>query len=351
MAKFKNGNLIIGEGKKISIGDTDIVETSFEEVLNAAEDYADLGDSSTLSTANSNIQFRAGDVRTVVTDTTASSGEILLVDASSGNVTIYIQSIINSRITIKKIDDSINQVRVVPTYGLIEEFEKIVLIEQYAFIDIVCDGDNWWSSSSNTVRDDLSLSSSSSSSSSNSSSSSSTSSSSRSSSSSSTSSSSRSSSSRSSSSSSTPLDSLPAWLSGFPFGVSDHIQVVIGTAWKENAPFSEDDVINLYKVYGQTIWTENGTEDPSVTNRLKFMLNNSTSTFGLVIYAATEELTNMTSAGNVSFTTGVVGATYTFKEFFDAATGTTVNANTYIMTAGSVPYKNGVFKSMTFISG
>ncbi len=340
MAKFKNGNLIISEGKKISIGSTDIVETSFEEVLNSAEDYADAGDSSTLSTANSNLQFRAGDVRTVSSDTTASSGEILLVDATTGNVAIYIESTNNARVTVKKIDATENQVRIYPASGLIEEFEKIVLTEQYAFIDIVCDGYNWWSSSSNAERDDLSLSSSSSSSSSNSSSSSSS------------SSSSRSSSSRSSSSSSTPLDSLPAWLSGFPFGVSDHIQVVIGTAWSENAPFSEDDVINLYKVFGETSWTEDGTTTPSGTNRLRFSLSTSTPTVNVYMSlgVVTSALTGSTGAINGSLPTAI-GSVYTFKEFFDATTGTVINGNTNIMTNSSVAYKNGVFKSMTFISG
>jgi surface protein len=144
MAKFKNGNLIISEGKKVTIGSLDITEESFDEVLNDAENYIDSRDSLTLSSINSDLYFRLGNSRTVTSDSTAESGEILLVDASLGNVTISLTPENNARVTIKKIDASENQVGINSITGLIEELTTITLENQYDCVSIICDGTDWW---------------------------------------------------------------------------------------------------------------------------------------------------------------------------------------------------------------
>jgi hypothetical protein len=327
MAKFKNGNLIIQEGKKLTIGPTDITENSFTEVLSDAESYADSGDSNTLSTANSNIQFRAGDIRVVTSDSTAESGEILLVDASLGNVTIYVTPENNARITIKKIDSSSNQVRVRSAAGLIENFEKIALENQYENINILCDETNWWVVASTvTSREDLSLSSSSLS---------------------------------SSSSSSFNSNALPDWLSGFPVDSTSYIQVVIGTAWQYMS-FDPGDTINLYKVSGQTIWTEDGTEIPNLTNRLKLRTYKNGGSWYLQVMGRPEDTSYIEFRANVqiSFSAGFVGGdVYTFLDIFDKPVcklriyDWPGQEHDYLTV--SIPpfidYKGQIFQSMTFI--
>ena len=56
----------------------------------------------------------------------------------------------------------------------------------------------------------------------------------------------------------------------------DQIEAVIGTVWLPSAPFVEDDVVILNRVPGQDIWTEDGTDTPSGTNRLKLAPSSST---------------------------------------------------------------------------
>ncbi len=144
MAKFKNGNLIIDEGKKATIGSLDITENSFDEVLIEAENYIDTNDDTNASNIDSNIHFRLGNSRFVTSDSTANSGEILLVDATSGEVTITVIPENHARVTIKKIDASANKVNITSASGLIEGEEIYSLEEQYNSIKISCDGIDWW---------------------------------------------------------------------------------------------------------------------------------------------------------------------------------------------------------------
>jgi len=144
MAKFKNGNLIIDEDKKATIGSLDITEDSFDEVLIEAENYIDTNDNTNASNIESNIHFRLGNSRFVTSDSTANSGEILLVDATSGEVTITVIPENHARVTIKKIDASANKVNITSASGLIEGEAIYSLEEQYNSIKISCDGTDWW---------------------------------------------------------------------------------------------------------------------------------------------------------------------------------------------------------------
>jgi hypothetical protein len=210
---------------------------------------------------------------------------------------------------------------------IIENFEKIALENQYENITILCDETNWWVVASTvTSREDLSLSSSSLS---------------------------------SSSSSSFNSNALPDWLSGFPVDSTSYIQVVIGTAWQYMS-FDPGDTINLYKVSGQTIWTEDGTEIPNLTNRLKLRTYKNGGSWYLQVMGRPEDTSYIEFRANVqiSFSAGFVGGdVYTFLDIFDKPVcklriyDWPGQEHDYLTV--SIPpfidYKGQIFQSMTFI--
>lgn len=79
---------------------------------------------------------------------TASNGDIIIWDATSGNKVLNLPAAatsVNYRIDIKKTDSSVNTLTVDPNGAeLIEGGTTAVLTTQYESISIVCDGTEWW---------------------------------------------------------------------------------------------------------------------------------------------------------------------------------------------------------------
>lgn len=74
---------------------------------------------------------------------------IILVDASSSDINLTIETKKYNNYIIKKIDSSSNQVNIIPSTGLIEGESSITLLSQYSFIEVICDGQNWYIIGSN----------------------------------------------------------------------------------------------------------------------------------------------------------------------------------------------------------
>lgn len=94
--------------------------------------------------------------------------------------------------------------------------------------------------------------------------------------------------------------------SGFP----DAIEVTLGTAWTGQGGLDPTDVIVLYKVSGQTYYTEDGSNTAGPSNRLKLLPQ------GLVSFnraQATWYVANSSAWGVLGFAS-VSGATYTFLD-------------------------------------
>jgi hypothetical protein len=128
MAKFKDNNLYISEGKRIYVGSTAMTEENLIGSLQVAINN-----------------------RFVNSDSTADPGETLLVDASLGDVNIYVTPEIDVCTTIKKIDSSSFLVKIHSVTGLIEGLAIVNLENQYEYVSIVCDGTNWWITAGNDI--------------------------------------------------------------------------------------------------------------------------------------------------------------------------------------------------------
>lgn len=75
-------------------------------------------------------------------DYTANNGDVILVDASGGDVTITVPEDINFLARIKKIDNSVNKVIVVGQSGLIDGASNAEITIQYNSITLFGDGTN-----------------------------------------------------------------------------------------------------------------------------------------------------------------------------------------------------------------
>ena len=84
------------------------------------------------------------DVSTVTSDTTASDGDIILVDTSGGNVTIYLDVAADAYITVKKISSDSNTVTVQGTSGNIDGNANITFTTQYQSYSFASDGTNFF---------------------------------------------------------------------------------------------------------------------------------------------------------------------------------------------------------------
>jgi len=172
----------------------------------------------------------------------------------------------------------------------------------------------------------------------------------------SSSSSSSSSHSSSSSNSSSGGSGLPAWLSGFPEGTDEHIQVVIGSGWG-SAPFSEDDTIVLTQVSGTTKWSENGTDVYDATDNTLMLewdfVGSPTSSGSVTVkiwvpYPFTTSASVWSLANHTKQGTWSSGNPYPFKSFWSNNIAFP-NANGKFFTTSSVSFQD-MFKSFTFIS-
>jgi len=84
-------------------------------------------------------------LRKVTSDYTIEEGvDIVLVDASEGDVVVTLQSDTERMIWLKKIDTTYNRVVIVPATGTIDGEAQAVLVTPHEARTIVYDGENWW---------------------------------------------------------------------------------------------------------------------------------------------------------------------------------------------------------------
>jgi len=66
------------------------------------------------------------------------------IDASANNVTITLKNAKDRIVVIKKVDDTVNYVRVQSESGLIDGQEFVQIENQNDSYTLICDGSNWW---------------------------------------------------------------------------------------------------------------------------------------------------------------------------------------------------------------
>ncbi len=122
---------------------------SDNEILDSGDDISAASTDNQLATAAliydelEALATQLVDVKTATSDSTATAGDVWLVDTGSGDVTIDLQEEVNSRITVKKKTADANDVIVTAT-GTIDGAASVILDTQYQAITIVCDGTDWW---------------------------------------------------------------------------------------------------------------------------------------------------------------------------------------------------------------
>ena len=116
----------------------------------SASDYVCPDDGNTLTDATKAEYYaymaRAQyNIVTKTSDYTASSGDCVLVDASSGNITITLPEPSKAtQVNIKKIDSSMNVVTVIPNGGSIDGETSKEISTQYESYLFISDGTNWY---------------------------------------------------------------------------------------------------------------------------------------------------------------------------------------------------------------
>jgi len=83
-------------------------------------------------------------VRNVYADTTASTGDVILVDTTAGDVTIQLLESTDGKIIIKKKTTDSNKVYITTTPGLIDGQSQIIIDTGYQAYTFVCDGINFF---------------------------------------------------------------------------------------------------------------------------------------------------------------------------------------------------------------
>ena len=169
MAKFKRGNLDLNTNQKIRLGDS--LESFFQFdgsnlIINTGVgDLSLVGnlilDGTSALTTNTVTVGGFPVVGTNVTiqtsDYTAVDGDVVLANSTDSTNVITLTTQNHAEITIKKISDSTAaDVVVQADSGQIEDLNFITLENKYEYIKVVCDGTDWWITSSNPIdRSDL----------------------------------------------------------------------------------------------------------------------------------------------------------------------------------------------------
>jgi len=83
-------------------------------------------------------------VRNVYTDTTASTGDVVLADTTAGDITIQLLESTDGKIIIKKKSTDGNKVYITTTPGLIDGQSQIIIDTGYQAYTFVCDGTNFF---------------------------------------------------------------------------------------------------------------------------------------------------------------------------------------------------------------
>ena len=88
---------------------------------------------------------RAATVQSKTANYVATSGDLVLMDASGGNRTVTLPAVASGAVcTAKKTDSSANTVTVSPASGTIDGAASKVISTQYESYDFVSDGTNWF---------------------------------------------------------------------------------------------------------------------------------------------------------------------------------------------------------------
>lgn len=93
------------------------------------------------------MEFRKRDiVRSINTNYTVVDADLLLVDASSGAITITLPPpTLVARVLVKKVDSSVNAVTIVtPGSETIDDAASLALATQYEAYSLISDGTNWF---------------------------------------------------------------------------------------------------------------------------------------------------------------------------------------------------------------
>ena len=118
-----------------------------------AQAYADAGDASTLSTANGYTDTEITALRNeldlinvqyVYSDTTAVTGDVLLVDTTAGDVNIELISGGDSKIVVKKVTTDGNDVIITGDAGTIDGKASVTIDVGYQSYHFVSDGTNFF---------------------------------------------------------------------------------------------------------------------------------------------------------------------------------------------------------------
>jgi hypothetical protein len=118
-----------------------------------ANAYADAGDASTLSSANSYTDVEIEELRnemdivnmkTVTADSTAVTGDVILVDTTAGDVNIDLVESEDARIIIKKKTTDGNKVNITTSPGTIDGQNLIVVDTPYQSFTFISDGSNFY---------------------------------------------------------------------------------------------------------------------------------------------------------------------------------------------------------------
>jgi len=121
--------------------------------LSSAQSYADSGDTATLGSANAytdqeitalRAELDLINVKYVYSDTTAVSGDVLLVDTTAGDVNIELLEADDAKVVIKKVTGDTNNVIVSTTPGTIDGKASITIDTKYQAYHFVSDSVNFF---------------------------------------------------------------------------------------------------------------------------------------------------------------------------------------------------------------
>lgn len=113
------------------------------DVINAASTDNQLATAALLYNELEEIADQLVDVKAVSVDSTASAGDVVLVNTAGGNVNIDLQEEANCKLIIKKVTADANEV-IVSGLGTIDGAASVSIDTQYQAITFICDGTNWY---------------------------------------------------------------------------------------------------------------------------------------------------------------------------------------------------------------
>ena len=139
-------------GKQLEIdanGVTLASGASVNEILDSGDALTALSTDDQLATAKliyTEIEALANQLVEVVpvsSDSTATTGDVILANTAGGDINIDLQEAENAKIIVKKISGDANDV-IISGLGTIDGAASVTLDTQYQSLTFVCDGTNWY---------------------------------------------------------------------------------------------------------------------------------------------------------------------------------------------------------------